>query len=42
MSGIGMNIKELPDENGGTKLRVLGLVLDGPAHLAGVRQVNVK
>ncbi|XP_030480484.1 carboxyl-terminal-processing peptidase 1, chloroplastic [Cannabis sativa] len=38
VSGIGMNIKEVPDENGGTKLRVLGLVLDGPAHLAGVRQ----
>lgn len=38
LSGIGINIKEVPDENGDTKLKVLGLVLDGPAHSAGVRQ----
>ncbi|KAL5577142.1 hypothetical protein UlMin_018841 [Ulmus minor] len=38
MSGIGINIKEVPDENGGVKLKVLGVVLDGPAHSAGVRQ----
>ena len=39
LSGIGVNIREVPDENGGMKLKVLGLVLDGPAHSAGVRQV---
>lgn len=38
LSGIGINIREVPDENGDTKLKVLGLVLDGPAHSAGVRQ----
>ncbi|PON41740.1 C-terminal-processing peptidase S41A [Parasponia andersonii] len=38
LSGIGINIKEVPDENGRMKLKVLGLVLDGPAHSAGVRQ----
>lgn len=39
LSGVGVNIREVPDENGGVKLKVLGLVLDGPAHSAGVRQV---
>ncbi|XP_024024337.1 carboxyl-terminal-processing peptidase 1, chloroplastic isoform X1 [Morus notabilis] len=38
LSGIGINIREVPDENGSVKLKVLGLVLDGPAHSAGVRQ----
>ncbi|KAJ8762039.1 hypothetical protein K2173_006641 [Erythroxylum novogranatense] len=38
MSGVGINLKEVPDENGGVKLKVLGLLLDGPAHSAGVRQ----
>ena len=42
LSGIGINIKEIPDENGVMKLKVLGLVLDGPAHSAGVRQVDAK
>ena len=39
MTGIGVNLKEVPDDNGGVKLKVLGLLLDGPAHTAGVRQV---
>ncbi|BFG28050.1 hypothetical protein CerSpe_143230 [Prunus speciosa] len=38
MSGIGINLREVPDDNGDVKLKVLGLVLDGPAHSAGVRQ----
>ncbi|KAI3788886.1 hypothetical protein L2E82_01667 [Cichorium intybus] len=38
MSGIGVNLREIPDENGEVKLKVLGLILDGPAHAAGVRQ----
>ncbi|KAF6156137.1 hypothetical protein GIB67_024107 [Kingdonia uniflora] len=38
MSGIGINLREVPDDNGGIKLKVLGLILDGPAYNAGVRQ----
>ncbi|CAK9146287.1 unnamed protein product [Ilex paraguariensis] len=38
MSGIGVNLREVPDDNGGVKLKVLGLILDGAAHTAGVRQ----
>ncbi|WJZ96687.1 hypothetical protein VitviT2T_015347 [Vitis vinifera] len=38
MTGIGINIREVQDDNGGVKLKVLGLILDGPAHAAGVRQ----
>lgn len=38
MTGIGINLREVPDENGAVKLKVLGLILDGPAHTAGVRQ----
>ncbi|KAK1425377.1 hypothetical protein QVD17_20729 [Tagetes erecta] len=38
MSGIGVNLREIPDENGEVKLKVLGLILDGPANTAGVRQ----
>ncbi|XP_071735831.1 carboxyl-terminal-processing peptidase 1, chloroplastic isoform X1 [Rutidosis leptorrhynchoides] len=38
ISGIGVNLREVPDENGEVKLKVLGLILDGPAHTAGVRQ----
>lgn len=40
MTGIGINIREIPDDNGAMKLKVLGLILDGPAHSAGVRQVS--
>ncbi|RVW47337.1 Carboxyl-terminal-processing peptidase 1, chloroplastic [Vitis vinifera] len=40
MTGIGINIREVQDDNGGVKLKVLGLILDGPAHAAGVRQVG--
>lgn len=39
MTGIGINLREVPDDNGGQKLKVLGIILDGPAHTAGVRQV---
>ncbi|KAL2475079.1 Carboxyl-terminal-processing peptidase 1 [Abeliophyllum distichum] len=38
MTGIGINIREIPDDDGAMKLKVLGLILDGPAHSAGVRQ----
>ncbi|XP_037495654.1 carboxyl-terminal-processing peptidase 1, chloroplastic isoform X4 [Jatropha curcas] len=38
MTGIGINLREVPDESGMGKLKVLGLLLDGPAHTAGVRQ----
>ncbi|XP_063943032.1 carboxyl-terminal-processing peptidase 1, chloroplastic isoform X2 [Daucus carota subsp. sativus] len=38
MTGIGINLREVPDDNGGVKLKVLGLILDGPAHNAGVQQ----
>lgn len=42
MSGIGINLREAPDDNGDVKLKVLGLILDGPAHAAGIRQVAIK
>ncbi|PUZ55481.1 hypothetical protein GQ55_5G215400 [Panicum hallii var. hallii] len=38
MTGIGLNLREIPDDNGSVKLMVLGLLLDGPAYSAGVRQ----
>ncbi|XP_023542920.1 carboxyl-terminal-processing peptidase 1, chloroplastic [Cucurbita pepo subsp. pepo] len=38
MTGIGINLREVPDDSGGMKIKVLGLLLDGPAHLAGIRQ----
>ncbi|GMH15491.1 hypothetical protein Nepgr_017332 [Nepenthes gracilis] len=38
MTGIGINLREVPDKSGRLKLKVLGLILDGPAHSAGVRQ----
>uniref|UniRef100_A0A453F6F8 C-terminal processing peptidase n=3 Tax=Triticinae TaxID=1648030 RepID=A0A453F6F8_AEGTS len=38
MTGIGLNLREIPDDNGSLRLVVLGLILDGPAHSAGVRQ----
>ncbi|KAG2599614.1 carboxyl-terminal-processing peptidase 1, chloroplastic-like isoform X1 [Panicum virgatum] len=38
MTGIGLNLREIPDGNGSFKLMVLGLLLDGPAYSAGVRQ----
>ncbi|OVA00990.1 PDZ domain [Macleaya cordata] len=38
MTGIGINLREIPDDNGDIKLKVLGLILDGPAYHAGVRQ----
>ena len=40
MTGIGINLRELPDENGDLRMTVLGIILDGPAHSAGVRQVD--
>ena len=39
MTGIGINLREVPDGNGPVKMKVLGLILDGPAHSAGVKQV---
>ncbi|KAH6773566.1 Peptidase S41 family protein [Perilla frutescens var. frutescens] len=38
ITGIGINLREIPDENGMVRLKVLGLLLDGPADSAGVRQ----
>lgn len=38
MTGIGLNLREIPDDDGSFKLMVLGLLLDGPAYSAGVRQ----
>ncbi|XP_008797514.1 carboxyl-terminal-processing peptidase 1, chloroplastic [Phoenix dactylifera] len=38
VTGIGINLREVPDGDGAVKLKVLGIVLDGPAHSAGVRQ----
>ncbi|MBA0876421.1 hypothetical protein Goshw_007599 [Gossypium schwendimanii] len=38
ITGIGINIREVPDDTGSVKLKVQGLILDGPAHTAGVRQ----
>lgn len=38
VSGIGINLREVPDGYGASKLKVLGIILDGPAHSAGVRQ----
>ncbi|KAI4295383.1 hypothetical protein L6164_035434 [Bauhinia variegata] len=38
MTGIGINLREIPDENGNIKIKVLGIILDSPAHSAGVRQ----
>ncbi|CAJ1938412.1 unnamed protein product [Sphenostylis stenocarpa] len=40
MTGVGINLKEVPSENGDLRLEVLGIILDGPAHSAGVRQVD--
>lgn len=39
VTGIGINLREVPDDNGAVKLKVLGIILDGPAHSSGVRQV---
>ncbi|RDX60685.1 Carboxyl-terminal-processing peptidase 1, chloroplastic, partial [Mucuna pruriens] len=38
MTGVGINLKEVPDESGDLRLEVLGIILDGPAYSAGVRQ----
>uniref|UniRef100_A0A803MV64 PDZ domain-containing protein n=1 Tax=Chenopodium quinoa TaxID=63459 RepID=A0A803MV64_CHEQI len=38
ITGIGLNLREIPASNGSFKLKVLGLVLDGPAQTAGIRQ----
>ncbi|CAN8245882.1 unnamed protein product, partial [Cochlearia groenlandica] len=38
ITGIGINLREVSDGNGNVKLKVLGLVLDGPADIAGVKQ----
>ncbi|KAL4187297.1 hypothetical protein AMTRI_Chr09g38310 [Amborella trichopoda] len=38
ITGVGMNLREVPNDDGSAKLKVLGIVLGGPAHSAGVRQ----
>ncbi|KAK9724841.1 hypothetical protein RND81_05G102300 [Saponaria officinalis] len=39
MTGIRINLKEVPNSNVGFKVKVLGILLDGHAHTAGIRQV---
>ncbi|CAE6215949.1 unnamed protein product [Arabidopsis arenosa] len=38
ITGIGINLREVSDGGGNAKLKVLGLVLDSPADIAGVKQ----
>ncbi|XP_023640060.1 carboxyl-terminal-processing peptidase 1, chloroplastic isoform X2 [Capsella rubella] len=38
ITGIGINLREVSDSDGNVKLKVLGLVLDSPADIAGVKQ----
>ncbi|KAG7536190.1 PDZ domain [Arabidopsis suecica] len=38
ITGIGINLREVSDGGGNVKLKVLGLVLDSPADIAGVKQ----
>ncbi|CAN6451663.1 unnamed protein product [Victoria cruziana] len=38
LTGVGINLREVEGEDGSTKLKVLGIVLGGPAHTAGVSQ----
>ncbi|CAH2046209.1 unnamed protein product [Thlaspi arvense] len=38
ITGIGINLREVSDGGGNVKLKVLGLVMDGPADIAGVKQ----
>ncbi|KAF2539854.1 hypothetical protein F2Q68_00020151 [Brassica cretica] len=38
ITGIGINLREVSDGGGNVKLKVLGLVLDGPADISGVKQ----
>ncbi|RID45187.1 hypothetical protein BRARA_I01932 [Brassica rapa] len=38
ITGIGINLREVSDGGGNAKLKVLGIVLDGPADIAGVKQ----
>ncbi|KAK1276145.1 hypothetical protein QJS04_geneDACA000764 [Acorus gramineus] len=38
VTGVGINVREVPDDNGAIKLKVLGIILDGPAYSAGLRQ----
>ncbi|KAL4187287.1 hypothetical protein AMTRI_Chr09g18240 [Amborella trichopoda] len=38
ITGVGMNLRKVPNDDGSAKLKILGIVLGGPAHSAGVRQ----
>ncbi|KAL1214059.1 Carboxyl-terminal-processing peptidase 1 [Cardamine amara subsp. amara] len=38
ITGIGINLREVSDGGGNVKLKVLGLVLDSPTDIAGVKQ----
>ncbi|XP_077226557.1 peptidase S41 family protein isoform X3 [Tasmannia lanceolata] len=40
VTGVGINLREVPGEDGAIKLKVLGILLDGPAHAAGIRQIK--
>ena len=40
MTSIGINLREVREENGDIRLKVLGIILDGPANFAGVGLVD--
>jgi hypothetical protein len=42
VTGVGLNIGEVENRKGETKLAVLGIVLGSPAQTLGVRQVCLK
>ncbi|CAL9122172.1 unnamed protein product [Musa textilis] len=42
VTGIGINLREVPDDKGTVKMKVWGIILDGPAYSAGVRQRRPK
>ena len=38
ITGVGIDLRGVPDENGDIRLKVLGIILDRPSNSAGVRQ----
>ncbi|XP_020519455.1 carboxyl-terminal-processing peptidase 1, chloroplastic-like isoform X2 [Amborella trichopoda] len=42
ITGVGMNLRKVPNDDGSAKLKILGIVLGGPAHSAGVRQAGIE
>ena len=41
LTGIGINLREISDDTGVVRLKILGIILDGPAYLVGIRQVDI-